>query len=1001
MSLPNYFQDPNTLHVNTTPHHAYFIPYADKESARAGVREQSDYFTLLNGNWDFNYYASYHDLPEDFFNTSFEHKLPVPANWQNHGFDHHHYTNINYPFPFDPPFVPHQTPCGLYHHTFHFKPKNHKRYLLNFEGVDSCLFVYVNKRFVGYSQISHNTSEFDISDYLASGTNHLSVLVLKWCDGSYLEDQDKFRMSGIFRDVYLLERERNYLQDFFIRYELNDALSEAELRLDLQFIGEKRPLDLELFSPNGERILQLQAVEFHEKIANIRLWNAENPQLYTLLLSYGDEVIMQRIGFRKAEIENGVFLLNRQPIKFKGVNRHDSDPKTGYVIGYAQALHDLQLMKRHNINAIRTAHYPNAPWFSELCDQYGFYLIGESDVESHGAAMLTVKTPEPSIFLNHENDLESARIRRDTIDNFCYFARDPAFKQAVLDRQQANVERDKNRTSIIIWSLGNESGYGENFEAAAAWVKQRDKSRLVHYESSIYQHSARQNDLSNLDFYSEMYASTEDIERYCAIPQEKPFMLCEYSHAMGNSNGDAEDYWQTFRKYPHSCGGFVWEWCDHAPYLPNGQFGYGGDFGETPHDGNFCMDGLVSPDRVPHSNLAELKNVNRPARAQLVDGKIEIRNYLDFADLKDYLTIEYEFVENGVTTSGGNLSINCKPQQSVALPLELPPNNGHLWLLNLRYRLNEATPLLESGYELGFDQINLFAENKLTLPPFTIENSHFKVNESAQFITISNGAFEYRFDKQKGIFSRIDKAGIPIIQQPLDFNIWRAPTDNDRLIREAWQNAGYDKAYTRAYETVWQQYAQTVEIQVKSAIVAVSRGRILELDLCYRVFNDGQLSLGIHAVRPTHLPYLPRFGLRCFLAKNENAVEYFGYGEQESYIDKHHAAKLGIYFTTAKQNHTDYVKPQETGSHFACEYVKSENLFVRADRPFSFNLSPYTQEELDRKKHGYELTESEYNLLCIDYKMSGIGSNSCGPNLKEKYRLAEGEFDVRFDLVFG
>ncbi len=998
MALPNYFQDPNTLHINTTPHHAYFIPHQSLETISS--REQSPYFTLLNGDWDFNYYESYHDLPEDFLNTAFEYKIPVPSNWQNHGFDHHHYTNINYPFPFDPPFVPHQNPCGLYHRTFQFEP-NGKRYLLNFEGVDSCLFFYVNRQFVGYSQVSHSTSEFDVTDFLTQGTNHLHVVVLKWCDGSYLEDQDKFRMSGIFRDVYLLEREQNYLQDFFVRYELSEDLSEATLSLDLQFITENRPLKVELVSPENVSIFCKQAVNFCEKITNVQLWNAENPQLYTLILRTENEVIVQKIGFRKAEVKDGVLYFNNQPIKFKGVNRHDSDPKTGYAISYAQALKDLQLMKQHNINAIRTAHYPNAPWFTELCDRYGFYVIAEADVESHGASMLAVKTPEPSIFLNHENDLETARIRQETIDNFSYFARDPAFKKAILDRQQANVERDKNRTSVIIWSLGNESGYGENFESAATWIKQRDPSRLVHYESSIYQHSEYQNDLSNLDFYSEMYGSTEDIDCYCETLKTKPFILCEYSHAMGNSNGDMEDYWQTFHRHPQSCGGFIWEWCDHAPYRENGQFGYGGDFGETPHDGNFCMDGLVSPDRIPHSNLKEVKNVNRPVRARFDDGKIVLHNYLDFTNLADVLTVNYEFVQNGITTSGGFLEVDCEPHQSVILPITLPENNGSHWLLNLSYTQNWDTELLEMEHELGFDQINLYPQNSLKKQPLVATQTTFSVNETALTVEIRNEDYRYLFDKQKGIFSQIEQAGEQLIEQPLDFQIWRAPTDNDRLIRAAWQNAGYDNAYTRAYETVVNVSEQAVEIRVTSAIASISRGRILTLDLVYTILADGQFSVKINAQRPAHLPFLPRFGLRFALSKNIGVTEYFGYGELESYIDKHHLAKLGVYRTTAEQNHTDYVKPQENGSHFGCEYVKFDRLYATADQPVSFNLSPYTAEELTAKTHCYDLVKSPYMIFNIDYKMSGIGSNSCGPNLKDEYRLNETEFEVEFQFILG
>ncbi|MCK3658978.1 beta-galactosidase [Pasteurellaceae bacterium Pebbles2] len=1005
MALTQYFQDPTQLHINTTPHHAYFTPHSNQQSALTGEREQSDYFTLLNGEWDFNFYPSYLDLPENFWAEPFKHKMPVPANWQNHGFDSHQYTNINYPFPFDPPLVPAENPCGVYQRSFELKLRSKKRYFLNFEGVDSCLYVYLNGKFVGYSQISHSTSEFELTDHLISGENQLCVVVLKWCDGSYLEDQDKFRMSGIFRDVYVLEREQNYLHDFFIQYELDSELKNAKLSVETHFKHQPQPIEFQLLDAKSAVIFSQISTALEINVENVQLWNAENPQLYTLILRYGEEIIVQPFGFRKIEVKNGVLLFNHQPIKFKGVNRHDSDPKTGYAISYAQAKKDLQLMKQHNINAIRTAHYPNAPWFAELCDRFGFYLIAEADVETHGASMLAVKQPEPSILLNHLNDPETARIRQQMIDNFCYFARNPQFKQAILDRQQANVERDKNRTAVLIWSLGNEAGFGENFEAAASWIKQRDKSRLVHYESAIYQHSEHQNDWSNLDFYSEMYGSTEDIDRYCRQAQPRPFVLCEYSHAMGNSNGDLEDYWQTFQRHPQSCGGFVWEWCDHAPYLPNGEMGYGGDFGETLHDGNFCIDGLVSPERCVHTNLLELKNVNRPVRAKINNGKVEVHNYLDFSNLKECVRIEYCLMENNQPRNCGEFLVDCAPHSSQILPIELPENNDNVWWLNLRYFSTQSTELVAENYCLGFDQINLFSQNKMPLPTVqTVPQSteaQFVIQQTPREICIQNGEFAYVLDKQKGIFSQIIHAGKAVIQQPLAFNIWRAPTDNDRLIRAAWQNAGYDNADSRAYDIQLQQSESAVEISLKSALVAVARGRIMELDLRYRIEPQGKLSLEIHGKRPAELPYLPRFGLRFFLTKNDNAVEYLGYGETESYCDKHHSTQLGVYQKTisqAQQHQQNYLKPQEAGSHFGCKYVKTTTLLISADRTFSFNFSPYTQEELTQKRHNYELNESEHNVLCVDYKMSGIGSNSCGPNLKEQYRLLEQNFSIKFDI---
>ncbi|MDU8924826.1 glycoside hydrolase family 2 TIM barrel-domain containing protein [Pasteurellaceae bacterium LIM206] len=1014
MSLPNYFQDPSILHINTTPHHAYFIPYANEESAVSNNRENSDFFTSLNGDWDFAYFASYYDLPKDFLYQPFTRQISVPSNWQTQGYDQHQYTNINYPFPFDPPFVPQQNPCGVYHRTFALNRKSDKRYLLNFEGVDSCLFVYVNHQFAGYSQISHSTSEFDISDFVRRGENHLHIVVLKWCDGSYLEDQDKFRMSGIFRDVYLLERDSQYLQDLFIRSELAEDLASAVLSVQVLFAHARQgnpDITWQLHAPNGTLLTRgqnNQGFEFH--LTDPLLWNAEQPNLYRLTLQYGNEVICQRIGLRRVEIKNGVFYFNRQPIKFKGVNRHDSDPATGYAITPTQAMADLALMKQHNINAIRTAHYPNAPWFTELCDQYGFYVIAESDIESHGTNAVYVEIPEINILSAHKNKVDHEQIRQQVIDNFCYLARDPQWKAAILDRTYANIERDKNRTSVIIWSLGNESGYGENFEAAAEWVKQRDSSRPVHYENAIFQHSEHQNDWSNLDFHSEMYAGTEEIEEYFSQPQSRPYLLCEYTHAMGNSCGDAEDYWQTMQKHKGACGGFVWEWCDHAPYMANGRFGYGGDFNDSPNDGNFCVDGLVSPTREPHSSLLELKNVNRPVRAAFTNGSITLTNYFDFTVLGQTLTVHYRLSENGEIRSEGVFDeLNVLPQQTTELPLTLPQDNGNLWLLDLTYRQKHGNDLVAKGHILGVDQINLFDRHALPKLPSPRHTAQFQLIQDEQQLMVqcvdqTGKQWRYLFDKLTGTLNQVTQNGRALFDQPAEFNIWRAPTDNDGLIKTQWIAAGYHQAYSRVYDIRIDETSDYVDIVAQCGLVATSKARIISFELHYRVSADGQLNVKISAKKAPHLPYLPRFGLRFWLTKDFQQTEFFGYGGGESYVDKHHAAQLGFYQTTPRQNHVDYLKPQENGSHYGCSWLAvasgQTRLAVRAEQPFSFNLSPYSQEELTAKKHNYELVESDSTLLCIDYKMSGIGSNSCGPSLKSPYRLNETAWIWEFMLIF-
>ena len=1000
MSLPRYFEDPQTLHVNTTSHHAYFIPFSSTESAVKKTREFSPYFTLLNGEWDFAYFESYTHLPQDFLHFLFIDKIPVPSNWQNHGYDNHQYTNVNYPFPFDPPYVPIENPCGLYHRVFNVEINAEKRYLLNFEGVDSCLFVYVNQQLVGYSQISHCTSEFDITDFLQQGENHLHVLVLKWCDGSYLEDQDKFRMSGIFRDVYLLEREKNYLQDFFIQAKLNQELTKAQLHVACQFTEREQTISWQLLDPQGKLIIEQKGHAFHAEIENAQLWHAENPRLYTLILQYGSEVICQKVGLRHIEVKNGVMLFNGQAIKFKGVNRHDSDPKTGYVISREQALQDLRLMKQHNFNAIRTAHYPNAPWFTELCDEYGFYVIAESDIESHGTNAVYVESPETSILLGVKTEIDHDAIRQKTIDNYCYMARSPEFNQAILDRTYANVERDKNRPSVVIWSLGNESGYGENFEQAAAWVKQRDPSRLVHYENAIFQHSAHQNDTSNLDFHSEMYTSTEELDAYFADTQnQKPYIFCEYLHAMGNSCGDTEDYFQAIERHAGACGGFVWEWCNHTPYLPNSnRMGYGGDFNDTPNDGNFCADGLVTADRQIQSNLLEYKNVYRPLRATLKNGHIELKNYLDFTDTAEAISIHYQITEDFAVIQEGQIDgLNIAPKSTALLPLTLPASNGSLQVLTLTYHQKTETGLIPQGHCLGFDQIILSEQQQFSTNEFKPNHHSISVSEHANLISVKVADIEYQFDQYKGTIQQITKDGKPWLNQAADFNIWRAPLDNDSLMKTHWLAAGYDRVTSRVYDYHLTELESAVEIIFKLGLVAVSKARILTLNVVYRIEQNGLLRINIHAEKQPHLPFLPRFGLRFFLNQGFNQVEYVGYGPTESYLDKHHATALGRYKTTPESNHVPYLKPQENGSHYGCTEVKVANssdcFTVQSHTPFSMNVSPYSQEELGSKKHQYDLEKSGSTILCVDYKMSGVGSNSCGPALKAQYRLNETEWD--------
>jgi len=982
-----YHENPAQLHVNTQKNRAYYIPHASQEGALSG--KESTQLCMLSGIWDFAYYESPHALSDDFFSPDFDRSgmksIPVPSTWQMQGYDRHQYTNVKYPFPFDPPYVPAMNPCGLYIREFELPKLSGKRCYLNFEGVDSCFYLYIGGKFVGYSQVSHSTSEFDVTDFVTEGKNHIAALVLKWCDGSYLEDQDKFRMSGIFRDVYMLIRPKNHLHDFTVRGDISGNLCVT--------FDDDIETEITLLSPDGGK---LETKSGKNKIAfqieNPMLWNAENPMQYTLLIHAGGEFIAQKFGLREICVKDGILLLNGVPLRFNGVNRHDSDPFTGCTISCEQAIRDLSLMKQHNINAIRTSHYPNAPWFAQLCSEYGFYMIDEADIECHGTATIYGGSHQLTYGLIAQNSI---------------------FDESILDRVQRCVVRDKNCTAVIMWSLGNESGYGPSLEAAGRWTKEYDPTRLVHYEGVLHQTGGHINDDSMLDIHSCMYASIAAIEEYFAKPgSKKPFLLCEYIHAMGNGPGDGEDYFQLMEKYPGFCGGFVWEWCDHAVYMGKTADGrdkyfYGGDFGEFPHDGNFCMDGLVYPNRKPHTGLLEYKNICRPIRANLEkDGSITIKNLLRFTHTKEFLAAEFELTQDGEIIDCGELPLpNLAPleMRNINFDCEIP-DSGNCYL-NIIYKQTSDKHFTKAGHMLGHDQLEL--HRKAFAMPVQPTIFAPKINEtSAEFIVQSEN-FRYAFDRINGVFSKMSYCNHNLLEKPagglfpMSFNIWRAPTDNDRNIRLNWQKAGYDRTIVRVYESFCAVDDGCAVIRAKLSVSAIYMQRILEISAMWRIGSDGSIYTEFDCKRNTELPFLPRFGLRMFLPESMNSVSYLGYGPYESYVDKRRASYYGKFSSNADEMHEDYIKPQENGSHWGCDRLEVFNgdiaLLIHADG-FSFNASAYTQEELTSKPHNFELDKCGSTVLCIDYAQSGIGSNSCGPELLPKYRLDAENFTFKFTM---
>ena len=1019
MIVPRHYENLNVLHENAMPVRAYYIPASERNRNLVEKRESSDRIQMLNDVWKFKYYSSIYEMKDEFYGVEFDAwefgEIPIPSVWQMQGYDTHQYTNIKYPFPFDPPYVPQENPCGAYLYEFEYKKdeKAPKAYL-NFEGVDSCFYVWLNGNYIGYSQVSHSTTEFDITNSLVDGKNKLAVLVMKWCDGSYLEDQDKFRMSGIFRDVYILKRPENGIRDYYVK--TNVTGKKAEITLEISYFQKSVDTDIVILNRDGTEVAKKKiegnglnnSVTVNLTIEDPILWNAETHYLYNMYLESEGEVITEHLGIREIKIVDKVVYLNGKKIKFHGVNRHDSDPRTGFTISVNQMMKDLVLMKQHNINAIRTSHYPNSPVFYQLCDKYGFMVIDEVDIESHG----------PVEFYYKENTDENkfAHWNESIADN-------PEWESSILDRVQLCVERDKNRPCVLIWSMGNESAYGCNFEKALAWTKERDNTRLTHYESALYRNPSKKYDFSNLDLYSRMYPSFEDIQKYLDSNPDKPFILCEYCHSMGNGPGDLEDYYQLFMKHDVMCGGFVWEWCDHAIYKGVTEKGkekyyYGGDHGELIHDSNFCMDGLVYPDRTPHTGLKEYKNVYRPVR--LVSFKQEtqeavFKNCFDFIELQDKVKIHYEIERDGVKIKNSTEvlldaenSSGIKPGENFKVKINASfPKTGKVYL-KFYYSLTTYDNMLSWGHNYGFDEIlikNEDGRNQNALKWWNREPrvSTIKIQENEQRVLVKGLDFAYSFNKKTGMLETMCYGGKQYLDQPMEVNIWRAPTDNDMYLKKEWARARYNYAYSRTYHTTVSQDRFGVSIKTQMAMVADTVQRILSMDVVWNIDYNGAVEVEMQVKKNPEFPELPRFGLRMFLNGSLNQVTYFGMGPEESYRDKCRASSHGLYMSNIEDMHEDYIRPQENGSHLDCDYVtisnRSYGLTVVGEETFSFNASVYTQEELESKAHNFELEKSGSSILCLDYAQNGIGSNSCGPQVMEQYKFKDEEFKLHVKLV--
>ncbi len=1001
----NYHKSLEHLHINCEEPRAYFVPFGSEEGTASPLRSDSDRFISLCGDWDFKFYEN-ESAVDDFLADGFEaenfDKLTVPMSWQichERGYDTPNYTNIRYPFPLDPPHIPaEQNPCGLYVRTFKLSDKelDEREVYINFEGVDSCFYLFVNDNFAAYSQVSHMTTEVNITKYLQTGENTLKVLVFKWCDGSYLEDQDKFRFSGIFREVYLLSREKVHIVDIAIKTALNPSFTQGGIDIDVKVNGAAE-VEAKLYAPNGalmgNTINKVNGFDTLDLIVGSpKLWSDENPQLYTLVIRCGGEYISQKVGMRQIEIKDRVVYINGKKVKAKGVNRHDSHPLLGAATPTDHMWEDLMILKRHNVNMIRTSHYPNDPRLLDMCDIVGIYVCDETDLETHGM--------QP---IGWDGLTDS-----------------PEWTEAYLDRAIRMYERDKNHASVIMWSLGNESGVGRNQKAMADYLHRRNPENIVHGEDisrRIYNNGNYGTDFEKyndcVDVESYMYPSLDRCRRVLAQKNnKKPLFLCEYSHAMGNGPGNLKDYWDIIYSSDSFFGGCVWEFLDHSVAEGDDKYNaphyiYGGDYGDFPHDSNFCVDGLVYPDRRPHYGMLEYKQVIKPFAVSLTEsGNLSIKNLRYFNDLSD-TDIYWSVEKNGRIVKEGRISEpKVKPQTRRTYKLDikdLADENAFVYL-NISVRSNKNTIWASVGYELGFDQIVL-SEPKTKLVD-TAKGSDLCVIENGCEISVADRDTVYKVDKLSGLITSICDRGREMLASPISPAIWRAPTDNDMYIKREWYGALYDRAVSNCRKTA------LVSADNERAVVAVDfvfsapvQAPILRGKAIYTFVSGRGVSIAYDIKVRENAPVLPRFGAELTMTEDSENLSYFGRGEAESYADKRHASKMGVYKTTVTDNFEHYVRPQENMAHIDTKWVKVSTpaghglVFLRESGDFSFNCSHFTSKQITETSHDYELVPLKETVVNIDFKHNGIGSNSCGPGVSRECTFAQKEIHFSFRIL--
>lgn len=954
----------DVLNFGTKNSRSYYIPFESEAKSLSLEREDSKYYLSLCGEWDFKYFSSF-ELFNENARYDFE-KIAVPSNWQmylDRGYDIPHYTNIRYPYPIDPPHVPDENPCALYERTVKFTEEDlQKKLYLNFEGVDSCYYLWVNGEFLAYSQVSHATSEVDITPVAVVGENKIRVLVVKWCDGSYLEDQDMYRLSGIFRDCYILKRDKIHVEDVFVRATLSEDFSVGYINV-LTSLNAEAKVEYKLTSPDGVVLVDYTTTP-RFTVDSPELWSDEKPTLYNLTIKCGSEFISFAIGFRRIEIKDRVIYLNGQKIKCKGVNHHDSHPIYGHNMPRHAILKDLTLMKEHNVNAIRTSHYPPDRYLVDLCDRMGFLVILECDIECHGMQKVGWNT----------------------------LSDDPDWTSSYIDRCHKMVERDKNCPSIIFWSLGNESGIGRNQKAMTALIRSYADGRLVHYEGA------------NMTYIGEQWPDTVDVESYMypapyrckeliADGRDKmPFFLCEYAHAMGNGPGGLREYWETIYADDRFFGGCVWEWCDHS-VKKDGNYLYGGDFGEYPHDGNFCVDGLVYPDRTPHGGLRELKQAIKPFAASYENHKLTIKNLRYFTSLSD-LYGEYTIKCSGKVILEGKIDeLDIAPQETKVFDIIFDDSTlyGDAQIF-FELKKKEDDGVLKKGHSVGFRQFHLGTFSK----PSYIRHS-VRMTETDKYYSVDVIGTIFKISKERGLIVSMKKASKELLVTPIMPNVKRAPIDNDRYVKGSWKDFGFLDTYVKCYSVSADEKDGILTIVSDFSMSGPSSAPFLRGKLTYTFGDSNGVRINMSADVMENTPWLPRFGVEFKINPISDKVKYYGYGPMESYCDKHLASYIDLHRTTATENHEPYLFPQENGSHYGVTYASIGDV-IKLGGQFSFNAQHYSTEELTNASHRHLLKYEDAITVNVDGYMSGVGSNSCGPALDPKYRTADKKLEFEFDL---